>query len=184
MRREAFSKLLDVLGPSEEAAAIEYRKLHQRLSRFFEWNGVRDPDALADEAIDRLGRRIAEENARATVRNPGAFALGIARLLLQEEARRQQRETQAGKHWGLHDAASSTEAEEMDRALQHCLAKLPPERRALIENYYASCKLKKSELHRELANDLGLTVNALRNRALRTRQDLEACMRRFFEDSL
>ena len=181
MRREAFGKLLDLLNPDEETAAIEYRKLHQRLSRFFEWNSVEDPDALADKAIDRLCRRVGEDNAVEPVRNPSSFALGIARLLLQEETRRQQRQTEAERYWEIRDPVSSPEVEEMDKALQHCLAKLPPERRALIEKYYANGETKKARLHQELADNLGLTINALRNRALRARQDLEACMRRFLE---
>lgn len=181
MHREAFGKLLGLLGPDEHAAAMEYRRLHQRLARFFEWNGVADPAALADEALDRLGRRIAEERSGQPVLSPGAFTLGIARLLLQEEARRQLREVETWHSWQIRDSASSPAAEEMDQALQHCLAKLPPERRTLIERYYASGELKKAKLHQALADDLGLTINALRNRALRARQDLEACMRKFLE---
>jgi hypothetical protein len=58
MHKETLNIILDLLGGhNEEAAGVEYRKLHERLWRFFEWNGVEDPGALADEAIDRLGRR-------------------------------------------------------------------------------------------------------------------------------
>ena len=55
MHRETLKQLLHLLDPDERQAAVEYRKLHERLTRFFEWNNVEDPMALADETIDRLG---------------------------------------------------------------------------------------------------------------------------------
>jgi DNA-directed RNA polymerase specialized sigma24 family protein len=176
-----FDKLLDGLSPDKKSAALEYRKLHERLSRFFEWNSAADPAALADEAIDRLAKRMAEGTSSQPVRNPSAFTLGIARLLLQEEARRQQREIETLRTWEMHNVALSTDAEDMSAALQHCLARLSPERRTLVEKYYACGEMKKAKLHQMLADDLGLTINALRNRALRARQDLEGCMRKYLE---
>ncbi len=136
MHRESLARILDLLGINEEEAAIEYRKLHQRLSRFFEWNGVDDPMALADEAIDRLGKRAVEEGAGQRLLKPTAFALGIARLLLQEEFRRKRRAVDAIQHWEMQRTESIPEAEAMDEALQGCLAKLQPDRRRLLERYY------------------------------------------------
>jgi hypothetical protein len=122
MHKETLNKILDLLGGhNEEAAAIEYRKLHERLWRFFEWNGVEDPRALADEAIDRLGRRAVEEAATENVRNPSDYALGIARLLLQEEIRRQKKQTEAIHSWETLKPASTSEDGAMDEALEHCL---------------------------------------------------------------
>jgi DNA-directed RNA polymerase specialized sigma24 family protein len=181
MHREAFDKILDLLGPNEEAAGIEYRKLHKRLSRFFEWNGVEDPAALADEAIDRLGRRVVEEDVTEKVRNPSAFALGVARLLLQEEVRRQQKKTEAIWHWETLRTASTSEEEAMDEALEHCLKKLAQERRRLLMEYYTYGPNEKARKHQRLTDELGITVNSLRNRVLRARQDLEACMRSFLK---
>ena len=181
MHREALDKILDILGGPNEEAAIEYQRLHERLSRFFEWNGVEDPAALADEAIDRLGRRAVEEEVTEKVRNPSAFALGIARLLLQEEGRRQQKKTEAIWHWETLRAASTSEEEAMDEALGHCLKKLAQERRRLLMEYYTYGPGEKVRKHQRLTDELGITVNSLRNRVLRARQDLEACMRSFLE---
>lgn len=179
VQRENLDKILDVLGPGEEAAALEYRRLHQRLSRLFEWNGAEDPTALADEAMDRLARRALEQDAHEPIQNPAAFALKIARFLLLEESRRQQKKLEALRLWNVqHRESVPTEAELIDAALQQCLAKLQPERRSLIEQYYLHSGKDKAVFHRKLADELGLTVNALRNRALRARQELEACLRK------
>ncbi len=183
MQKEGLDKILDLLGgPNEEAAAIEYWKLHQRLSRFFEWNGVEDPEALADEAIDRLGRRALEEDATERVHNPSAFALGIARLLLREEVRRQRRKTEAIRHWEILGTVSTSGDEAMDEALEHCLKKLSKERRRLLLEYYTYSGNDKARKRQRLTDELGLTVNSLRNRVLRARQDLEACMRKFLSE--
>ncbi len=177
MHTESLAKLLGLLGPSEGEAAIEYRKLHLRLSRFFEWNGCGDPMALADEAIDRLGKRAAEEADKQRVVKPFAFALGIARLLLQEEGRRKQRTIEAIRTWDTKPSDSVSLKEAMSEALERCLAKLQPERRRMLERYYLHTVKEKVQSHQKLADELGLTINALRNRALRARQDLETCIR-------
>ena len=181
MHRETLDRILSLLGNDEHAAAIEYRNLHQRLARFFEWNDVEDPTALADEAIDRLGRRPASEDTGEKVINPSAFALGIARHLLQEEFRRQQKKKEAILQWETQRNDSTPEAEAMDVALRHCLARMPIDRRELLEQYYTFGGGEKVKLHQVLANDLKITLNALRNRALRARQDLESCMRNFLD---
>jgi DNA-directed RNA polymerase specialized sigma24 family protein len=183
VREDTLDKLLDLLGPDKQSAALEYRKLHQRLSRFFEWNNVEDPEALADEAIDRLGKRVLEKDVGEKVRNLSAFALGVARLLLLEEARRQQQKTDAVRNWEAHTPDTPHEDTAMDEALQHCLAKLQADRRKLVEQYYTFNSGEKIKLHQRLAHELGITPNALRNRALRARQDLEDCMRKFLKDN-
>ena len=78
-------------------------------------------------------------------------------------------------------ARNPSEAEALESALEQCLEKLPRERRILIEKYYAAGASKRARLRQDLADELGLQMNALRNRALRARQQLEACMRDILE---
>jgi DNA-directed RNA polymerase specialized sigma24 family protein len=183
VHKETLKQLLDLLDPDEHQAAMEYRKLHERLTRFFEWNNVEDPTALADEAIDRLGKRAAEADLKGGVRDVSAFALGVARHILQEEARRRQKMADISRHWKLQEPTLSSEAEEMEDALQHCLAKMQPERRKLLETYYVYSGGEKATMHQKLAQQHGLSINALRNRALRARQELEASMRRYLKEN-
>jgi DNA-directed RNA polymerase specialized sigma24 family protein len=174
-----FKELLTRLHADEAQAAIEYHRLHQRLARFFDWNNAQDPMALADEAIDRLGRRATEHGMNDGVQNVSAFALGIARHILQEEARRQQKMVEISRHWRAMESARTQEPEssELEEALEDCLATMRPERRRLIEAYYTYAGSEKIKRHQQLAEAEGLSLNALRNRALRARQELEACIR-------
>jgi len=181
VHRETLKQLLDLLGPDEQQAAAEYRKLHERLSRFFEWNHVEDPMALADEVIDRLGKRATETEIKGGVHDVSAFALGVARHILQEEARRQQKKIEISRYWKIHESALSSESVEMEDALQHCLAKMQPDRRRLLEAYYVYSGNEKAKVHQELALQHGLSINALRNRVLRSRQELEASIRKYLK---
>jgi DNA-directed RNA polymerase specialized sigma24 family protein len=183
VHRETLKQLLDLLGSDERQAAVEYRKLHERLTRFFEWNHVEDPMALADETIDRLGRRATEVDIKGGVRDVSAFALGVARHILQEESRRQAKNAEISRHWKIHQPVVSSEAEEMADALQHCLAKMQPDRRKLLETYYVYSGNEKAGMHQKLAQKYGLSINALRNRAMRARQELETSMRRYLKEN-
>jgi DNA-directed RNA polymerase specialized sigma24 family protein len=176
VHKEMLKELLTLLHPDEAQAGVEYQKLHERLARFFDWNNAQDPAALADEALDRLAKRATEPEEG--VRNVSAFALGIARHLLQEEARRQLKMVEIGRHWHAMESARRQEpgAEALEDALQHCLERMRPERRRLIEAYYSYNGAEKIKMHQKLAEAEGLSLNALRNRALRTRQELETCI--------
>jgi DNA-directed RNA polymerase specialized sigma24 family protein len=183
VHRETLKQLLDLLDPDEQQAAVEYRKLHERLTRFFEWNHVEDPMALADETIDRLGKRATEAEIKGGVRDVSAFALGVARHILQEEARRQLKSAEISRHWKVHKSNASSEAEEMEDALQYCLAKMQSDRRKLLEAYYVYSGNEKAKMHQKLAQEHGLSINALRNRAMRARQELEASMRKYLKEN-
>lgn len=179
MHKASLDKILNLLGSNDDEAAAEYCKLHERISRFFEWNGIDDPEALADEVIDRIGKRTSEPGTKERIRELSVFALGVARLLLLEELRRKRRQLDTDRSWSEQRSVSRPDAEALDEALQHCLKRLQPDRRRLIEKYYTFGDRRKAEIHRSLAKETGVTVHALRNRALRARQGLEECMRHF-----
>jgi DNA-directed RNA polymerase specialized sigma24 family protein len=175
-----FQALLLALDPNHDKAAQDYRRLHERLVRFFSLHPVADPYALADEALDRLARRVAADPNE--VITPSAFLVGIARHLLQEEERRRIRESKAAQEWAPVVADSSSEDEDLHRRLERCLNTMRKEQRELLIEYYRSTGRQKIEHHRELAAKLGITLNALRNRLMRARKELDDCVRRSRRD--
>ncbi len=158
--REGLEALLLALGPDRELAGRNYEELRRRLMNLFAWEQFEAADELADETLNRLARKVME---RTEIPNLDRFAFGIARLLMQEEVRRRrnrqsvllemQRGAQRSTDWGTLDA------------MERCLAALPKDRRELIERYYA-------EDRAALASSLGISLNALRNRAMRIREEL------------
>ncbi|MEO6390788.1 MAG: hypothetical protein ABIP75_02980 [Pyrinomonadaceae bacterium] len=169
---ESFAKLLQALGPDREQAAEAYEQLRRKLVRVFEWRGSVRSDELADETLNRLGRKIDEGEV---IRNISSYAGGVARLIWFEALKRQARENQALETLSTGSAVEPPDTSRND-CLERCLEKLPGETRALILSYYRAEQGAKIEGRKRLAEKLGLPLNALRIRAHRTRLQLEKCV--------
>ena len=191
----ALSALLTRLHSDPVEAAEAYRGLQQRLVRFFNLTAASDPQQLADETIKRLAQRAAEDAALVPadntndsavadgqppmIRSPRTIVFGVAREVLQEDLSRSQPNDQAVREW----IAKTTNAPDANRErrqaiLKSCLSRLTPERRRLLKTYYDWSPSNKAEHHQQLAQSLGLNLEGLRNRVLRSRVQLESCVRR------
>lgn len=162
---EQWEALLSALGPERDAAGEKYEELRRRLINLFAWEQCDSPENLADEVLNRLARKVKEGVA---IPHLDRYAFGIARIVIQEQVRLSRnrqasiRELQSTGAKAAHDLAM------LDR-MQGCIDALSTDRRDLIEGYYAG--------NREaLARKLGISINALRNRALRIREELFRCM--------
>jgi DNA-directed RNA polymerase specialized sigma24 family protein len=176
-----FDALLRALDVDTEAAGLAYRQLHQRLILFFRINNAADPEALADEALDRLGRRIGTLQT-GDIGSPQAFALGIGRHLRQEDLRRQRRESEAASEWAAVTLANDGHHEYLLQALDQCMELMREDQRLLLRSYYQWTGRQKIEHHRQLAEKLGLTMNAMRNRLMRARAELDKCIHKRCSD--
>jgi hypothetical protein len=196
----ALSALLARLHPDPVEAAEAYRDLQQRLVRFFNLTAASDPQQLADETIKRLAQRAAEDAAAvpsdnandsalsvgqpSIIRSSGALAFGVAREILQEDLSRIQPNDQAVREWIARTTnAPDPNRERRQAILRSCLSRLSPERRRLLETYYGWSPSNKAEHHLQLAQSLGLNLDALRHRVLRSRVQLESCVRRKQENT-
>jgi DNA-directed RNA polymerase specialized sigma24 family protein len=167
LNSEAFDSLLRRLSEDPDEASRQYEALRRRLTDLFAWERSETPEDLADEALNRLARRLSEG---VTIEGGiGRYAFGIARLLLQEDARAR-RTREAALH-ELPLRLRPNEVSEALRLLYLCLDELPPSSRDLIERYYRDPRPT-------LARALGLSLNALRNRAMRVREALADCVSR------
>jgi DNA-directed RNA polymerase specialized sigma24 family protein len=170
----AFATLLARLGPDAEQAGVAYEHLRRALVSFFAWRGATTPEECADETLDRLARRLDEGMV---VENPAGFARGIARLVLREHWRRSEiREVALDTLGRAHPPAREVRDEDLSECLDRCLGALPPEGRDLILEYYAAEGPRRIETRKRLARALGVSESALRNRAQRLRDRLEACV--------
>jgi DNA-directed RNA polymerase specialized sigma24 family protein len=169
------SRLLARLDPDGDRAAQEYERLRRALVRFFDWRGAWDPEECADDTIDRLARKLAEDT---TVDDLHSYARGIARLVLLERRRTPAPASidhdPAFANW---PSASGGGSEREHACLERCLAELPDEGRALVLDYYTGERDVKIANRRRLAASLDVSENALRSRVQRLRDRLESCMR-------
>ena len=169
----SFGALLTALSPDRVAAAAEYESIRRRLIRFFSIHQARSPEDLADTAFNRIARRIAEGEE---IRNARQYLSGIARILVFEDRDKRRQEEHV-----LRMVASTSDAhsdEELPAALEACLATLPVGARELLARYYSADGRKRIALRQQMAEEMGMELNALRNRALRLRERLEACVQK------
>jgi DNA-directed RNA polymerase specialized sigma24 family protein len=165
---EAFERLLLALGADRESAADRYLELRRQLADYFAWQGSEFPDDLADETLNRLARKLDEGEH---IQSPGRFAFGIARHVVREDRRSQATRENVLRKVRQMDARATREPSP-GTDVGDCLAALDRESRSLITSYY-------TEDDREaLARRFGLSLNALRNRAMRIREKLLLCFTR------
>lgn len=173
MDHDALARLLAALDPDPARAALCYEELRQKLIRFFEWERSEMPDRDADETLNRVARRLAEG---VEMKSPGAFAYGIARFILREQAAEAIRKERALSELAAQSPKKhDPEDEAAQNCLEQCLAGFPPEARWLLEKYYSGHESERIPNRRALAEELRLGANALRNRVLRLRARLESC---------
>lgn len=176
-----FEALLGHLGAGGERAGAVYEKLRTRLTAYLRLHLPAEADELADLTLDRVARRIHSGTA---VQNVYSYALGVARMVVFEARTRYSRERSSFEEIGYLQESATSDAEDdepnaeaTDAALSGCLAQLGPAASELILEYYVDSGAHRIEARRLIAERLGLSINALRNRALRLRAALESCVR-------
>jgi DNA-directed RNA polymerase specialized sigma24 family protein len=174
MERAHFEALLARLDPVEDTAALLYEDLRQRLIRYFRWERSAAPEDLADEVLNRVARKL---EAGEVVEGVQRYAAGVARVLMKESLTRARRQELALKKRVEPDIEPPVDPDAL-ACLETCLGSLGPEQARLILRYYAGSGSAHIVVRREIAEELGLEINALRNRALRIRERLEDCVRR------
>lgn len=173
---EAFAKFLARLDADEERAGARYEALRLALVKFFDWQGVALAEDLADEALNRVARKIDEGEA---LRDVPSYCHGVARLVLLEY-----RKSSVHRRVALEDVTpvappvEIVEPDERRACLEECLRELPVESRQLILRYYQDDRQQKIDARAALAAQLGIPLNALRSRAQRIRDRLEQCVKR------
>jgi DNA-directed RNA polymerase specialized sigma24 family protein len=172
---ENFAALLASLGDTPQERGQQYETLRSKLIFFFSRRSLQFPEDLADEVLDRLAHRIAEGVEISSV---PAFALGIARHVAQEQSAKQPHLQVVDEiFWNNVPAHLTTqsEEEEIDR-MEQCLKKLPRAEARLLEGYYLAPEDNPMQARKNLAGDLGISANTLRQRVFLARQSLRACM--------
>jgi len=176
LTKEAYAKLLARFSPDKEEASKQLLIAYLKLVRFFEWNLCDTPEICADKSIDRAARRIDEGEQ---IDNLMSYLYGIADFVFWEWRKEQSRAPVAldpdDQHF-FEPPVADEEQEARLRCLDDCLEKLPAADRVLILGYYQEEKGAKIGFRKQIADRLGLGLNALRIRVYRIRTKLEACI--------
>jgi RNA polymerase sigma factor (sigma-70 family) len=179
--KEQFDGLMTWLGSSTEDPGDKYETIRQSLVKLFVWNGCWDAEDLADEAIDRVMRKVSELVIDYSG-DPALYFYGVAKMLLKERRRQKtiSSESQSLEAWAMTTPHQQTDdTDEINRTfecLEECIAKLPADSRELILDYYQEEKRAKIDFRRQIAERMGMDVENLRVKVFRIRASIYKCM--------
>jgi len=186
LNQAGFERLLALLNANEDTL----NNLRERLEFYFLRNRVpaSDADRLTDETISRVTQKLAgdggDENPAEKILNPRGFCMGFAWNVLHEYWRAPGRETvdpdqlPPSRTPSYNPAKLEQEREETIleqhrfACMRQCLGELPEKERGLI---IQNCTV---EDRGKLAEQLSLTLTALRIRVCRVRKKLRGCLAR------
>jgi DNA-directed RNA polymerase specialized sigma24 family protein len=177
LTQEAFEKLLAAFSPDRDAAARQYEALRTKLIRFFEWRAVGLADDRADETLNRVTRRIDQGRE---IDNVVAYAYRVAYLVFLE-ALREPELTDIDQET-IHPSTVEPQFEDPEHeprqsCFDRCLEGLTSENRKIILSYYQDERRAKIQLRKNLADQLKISLDALRIRTHRIRKGLEECIK-------
>ena len=169
--------LLASLHSDERRAAVLYEEIRYRLIRFFRLNRPHEAEDLADQVLDRVARKLSDGIA---IERVEFYTVGVARFVLRERLAASVREARAQQEIAYLEqskpASEPIDAELYSAALAKCLQRLVHADRGMILSYYGADGAMRIMVRKRLAESLGISQNALHNRALRLRKQLEQCV--------
>lgn len=170
LTQKAFDSLLHWLDPERERAGQKYEAIRARLIKIFTCRGCREAEEMADETINRVTLKL-PEIAGSYVGDPALYFYGVAQKIHLEYVRK--RPAPKAKPPASGDAE---DIEPVYECLERCLEQLTPENRRLVLRYYQADKHAKIDSRKELAQQMGVALNALRLRVFRIRSALQVCV--------
>jgi len=179
----AFQRLLNWLDGATNSEGQKYLEMRRRLVAYFDRKNCATPDDLADETLDRVARRLEEENI-STAEAPAKYCYIMARFVFMEHLRLSRQEGNLASDLERNSTEAMSDFsqapdEKNDRlsCMEECINQLQPADREIMLGYYVGKGREKIESRRSLAQRLSITSNALSIRACRIRDRLENCVR-------
>jgi RNA polymerase sigma factor (sigma-70 family) len=172
--QEAFDRLLHWLNPDRDLAGVKYETIRLRIIKIFTCRGCSAADELADETINRVTLKL-KELADSYEGDPALYFYGVANNVFLEYLRKR------SPPKTLIPPEPATDVEREYECLHRCMQKLSDGSRKLVLRYYQHDKRAKIDHRRELADRLGIALNALRIRAHRIRKTLQVCVEQCLE---
>jgi hypothetical protein len=167
----AFEKLLKWLDSDREKAGEKYRTLHLRVVRIFAAKGCRQAEDLADQTFDVIAKKSdwLLENYEG---DPALYIFGVARKIHKPP-----------KPIPVPPPVpDNTEIERRSSCLEECLNYLIAAReREVLLRYHQKDKGEKICERKQIAKELGISLNALRIRIWHIHARLRPCVRQCVE---
>ncbi len=173
-----YNGLLSWLSPDRSEAVAKFQRIRGDLIRIAASRGCPVPEDLADEAIERVARKVSTI-AVDYIGDPGLYFHAVVRNVHREYVRRH-KPSSLDREPRAAEAADETQ-ENHSRCLDQCLKTMSEADQALILDYYSRDRSDKIARRKAIAMGIGVGLNALRIRAHRIRERLFLCVTRCLE---
>ena len=173
--KEALDKLLDWLNTDREMAGEKYEAIRLRLIRIFASRGCCEGEDLADETINVVASRIdwLIENYKG---DPALYFYGVAKNIFLEHNKKKPPPQPPLP-------PDVTEVERKCSCLEECLKQeLTASERQLVLRYHEKEKKEKILLRKQLADELAISINALRIKVYHIHARLRSCIEKCLKD--
>jgi DNA-directed RNA polymerase specialized sigma24 family protein len=170
--QQQLDQLLAWLDQDRERAGLAYEQIRWRLITIFAARDCPIPEELADETIDRVARRV-PDIAGEYVGDKVLYFFGVANNVHHEYLKRP-----ALPPPPEYPSDQGPDKEQVHHCLEQCLNRLSTEARELVLRYYSLEKQAKIGLRKQIADELGVSINTLRLRVLRMKEKLQPCVER------
>lgn len=167
--QEAFDALLNWLSPDRDEAGQKYEIIRRGLIRILQSHGISNAESWADETINRVAQKVPANFEGEPIR----YFFAFARNILHEAKRDREIPTEEFPE----GVTKIEERSDVYECLVNCINSLSDENRQLILDYYVYSGHYKIEVHKEIAQELGISKGALRNRAFQIKTRLEQAVR-------
>jgi RNA polymerase sigma factor (sigma-70 family) len=164
------------LNPDPDIAESEYKGIRVSLISYFRKRVCPDAEGLADQTIERVVKLLPKfgENLPS---HPLRYCYGVARNIHKEYVRELSRNgVDITNAHPVYNPSLNEAQDDLEKCLHNCLEKLDKKKRDLFLNYYLVGTEEKSVYHQKMADELGITLTALRLQILRIKEKLRACI--------
>jgi RNA polymerase sigma factor (sigma-70 family) len=176
----SFDNFLASLAPDKEQAVERYERNRRALIKFFRRRQATDPEECAARVLDEMRKKIA---SGMVIQNFDQYCFGVARNFQMKDRADSRKKVELPDEMSGDEAQSPLETiikEAEQRCMIACLRKLPVDRLSLITQYYGneydSGKKHNRDSREELAREWGITMQSLRTRVNRIKDDLKECL--------
>jgi RNA polymerase sigma factor (sigma-70 family) len=173
-----WDRFYEWLNPDPDLTASEYGRLRRLLIAFFKNRQCADAEGLADQTIERVVQLLPKFGNELPT-HPLRYCYGVAHYIHKEYLR-----DEVSRNGGdisklsppHYDPALAEAKEAMEKCLYHCLRKLDKKKRETFTRYYLVSSKEKSVFHQTMAEQMGITLTALRLQILRIKEKLRDCI--------
>jgi DNA-directed RNA polymerase specialized sigma24 family protein len=169
-----FDKLLAWLDSDRDKAVEKYQRIYLRLVRIFATRGRADAEDLADQTFNVVASKI-DQLVESYQGEPALFFYGVGKKIYQESLK--------PKPLPPPSPPRDDEIERRFACLEECLQKVTiPDEAKLVLRYHEGEGQSRIENRKQIAAELGITMNALRIRICHIQGRLRPCIEECYED--